>query len=285
MKRIFDEFSAFLVTQKRVASHTFHAYSHDIQQFLLFRSRHENVEPRELMLLYREWLIDRGLSPRTMARKLSALRTFFTFVADRYPRYAHLQELLQSTGQLPRRLQQLPRSCTAEEMQRMLSYKPTSIKRRYDRLICLILYATGMRVSEFVCLTPAHIQLREGRIIVRGKGGRERVIPIPDTVVQEIQQYMNTQSISPVSVSPLFSLSRQQVWRIIRRIACRAGIVRRVSPHTMRHTLATLCLENNWDLRALQMLLGHERITTTEHYIHVTTRFMQAEYRKRHPRK
>jgi len=304
MRQLATAFAAYLITQRRVARTTHATYCHDVEEFITFYEKQKFEDYRELLINYREMLHRRGLGARSIARKICALRAFFRFIMQ--PAYAqgsgvarsaseeqaapemefpaNLVELL---GSLPRLEYRLPRVCSTDEIAQILA---TTTKRRRgqrhaqrDALIVHLLYATGLRVSELVQLTPRMMHLPTAMLHIRGKGDKMRHIPLQQELIAKLVEYMHIFNKKHLD-RPLFPLSRQTVWRIIKRVARRAGITKSISPHTLRHSLATHSLEQGWDLRALQMLLGHERIATTEVYIHLDTTFVRAEYKKRHPR-
>lgn len=309
MRDLATSFAAYLITQQRVARTTYATYSADVEEFLTFHDKKYSDNYRELLILYREMLHRRGLGARTIARKLSALRCFFKYITLHHPERNFPANLVEMIGMLPRLEHRLPRVCSVDEIERMLSFS----LRRYrgqrnfqrDALICHLLYGAGLRVSELVSLTPGMIHLPTATLRVQGKGEKMRHIPLPEYVVILLAEYMarhfrpsfpkvglprrnkaQARNDGPTAhmTGRLFPLTRQSVWRIIKKVAYKSGITKSISPHTLRHSLATHSLEQGWDLRALQMLLGHERIATTEVYIHLDTSFIKAEYKKRHPR-
>ena len=146
----------------------------------------------------------------------------------------------------------------------------------------------GIALLQLERFRVEHIDRSLKLLRISGKGGKVRLIPLVESTFQLIMEYLahvQTSKYVFFTSTPDYPLCRQTAWRIIRRLAQAAGILHTVSPHILRHSLATHSLEEGWDLRSLQMMLGHERIATTEHYIHLDTAFVKKEYRKRHPRK
>jgi len=285
--QMINAFEAFLATQRCVASNTYAAYVRDLRQLKAFSDTHKKLQPRELFMQFREHLYDAGVSARSIARKLSAFRCFFKFMRERFPRKMP-ENILDLMGHMPRLEKRLPRICSPDEINALLAAATgPGYEGERDYLICMLLYTTGLRVSELIALNVSQIDTTSKVLRIAGKGGKMRLIPLLqstcDILVSYMKRYPTAKYIFYTS-SCYKQLARQTAWRIIRRIAQRAGIPHIVSPHILRHSLATHSLEHGWDLRSLQMLLGHERIATTEHYIHLDTAYVKKEYRKRHPR-
>jgi integrase/recombinase XerD len=280
-------FEAFLATQRCVSPNTYAAYLRDVRQLKAFQDTHKKLAPRELFMQFREQLYDQGVGARSIARKLSAFRCFFKFMRERFPRKIP-DNILEMLGHLPRLEKRLPRICSPDEIKALLAHAyGEGEDGERNRLICTVLYTTGLRVSELVALKVSQIDTTDKVLRISGKGGKTRLIPLLPSTYELLFQYImrrETKNFLFYTMSPNHPLSRQTAWRIIRAVAQRAGIAHTVSPHILRHSLATHSLEHGWDLRSLQMLLGHERIATTEHYIHLDTAYVKKEYRKRHPR-
>lgn len=296
-----DSFIAYLITQRCVAQNTSLAYRRDVAQFLAFweqiesrkktarrktNSAHGKDGIRMILVDFRDFLRNNGVGSRSIARKLSALRSFFNYVSEYHPAEMAGHEVNLMVGAPPRLERRLPRICSLQEIDMML--RAAREERTYPQraeLICYLLYTAGLRVSELAHLTYHNVQLAAGNITLQGKGGKMRTIPllpaVKDILVSALEVHAKENSSFKKSI---IGLSRQSIWRLIKRLARRANIQHPVSPHVLRHSLATHSLEEGWDLRSLQLMLGHERIATTEVYIHLDTKFVKSEYKKRHPR-
>lgn len=242
----------------------------------------------EQLLLFVVWLRRRGDGKRTLARRLSCLRGFLGWCVDQGLMSGNPAELLDGP-KLPR---VLPNVLSREEVMRLLD-APDRHSRlgRRDRAMLELMYASGLRVSELVNLRPLDIDLQSGVVRVFGKGRKERIVPMHARAVAVMEDYLN--NVRPDFMpqdSRIFlnrsgrGLTRQAVWKLIRRYALEARIGRDISPHTMRHTFATHLLEGGADLRTVQMLLGHSDLAATELYTHVRSDLLEDVYRRCHPR-
>lgn len=266
---------------------------------------------RVVLIDFRDLLRKQGIGSRSISRKLSALRAFFHYVSEYHPTGIAGHEVSLMVGAPPRLERRLPRVCSLRDINLILQAARGEKDIALAELICYLLYTAGLRVSELVGLKHHDVQLAAGHITIRGKGGKMRTIPLVSAAKEALVRYHESRTTQqkPLSKSTgtaselkpnkntspratssskhnqsIITLSRQTVWRLIKRLARRAGIANPVSPHVLRHSLATHSLEEGWDLRSLQLMLGHERIATTEMYIHLDTRFVRSEYKKRHPR-
>jgi integrase/recombinase XerD len=245
---------------------------------------------REDIVAYLAARRQEGVSPRSTARELVAIKTFFRFL--------HAQQGMSLTpiAQLPspRHARHLPSVLTHDEVERLLAVPDvtTSLGKR-DAALLELLYATGLRVSELIALTLDEIHSPMHTIKVQGKGGKERLVPIGEMAMAQLDDYLleaRPQLAKTRPTSALFinrsarALSRQGVWKILKRYLGLAAIHKPVSPHTLRHSFATHLLEGGADLRALQYLLGHVDITTTQIYTHIVQQRLHAVYTQHHPR-
>jgi integrase/recombinase XerD len=293
------QWCAHLLTEKRVAPNTYSAYKSDVQHLLVFLSNNsltlKTVGKKDL----KRYLADmqqRGIVPRSVSRKITAVRMFFSYLVDRYD-YENVAEDLV----LPKLEKRLPHYLTEAEIAALLaaSDKDQSPPGKRMQLILYLLYTTGMRISELAHLKLSDIRLQEAVLQFMGKGGKERAIPIPAVVCDMVRHYINNvhhiflRKTSQTGTEPLFPtlygeqikpISRQLLWMIIKDACKMANIQKTVSPHQLRHSLATHLLKNGADLRSIQMMLGHETISTVEIYTHVETSHMRLVYDKKHPR-
>jgi integrase/recombinase XerD len=287
-------FMSFLKLEKTLAENTLAAYAFDLERLRAYCAQHgaasiEDITP-DLLHAYVRGLFDVGFAATSIQRTLSSLRAYFSFVVSEGFLKQDPTELLES----PKSSRYLPAVLSVDEITAILESVDT--RRRggtRDRAILETLYATGMRVSELSNLTLEQISAAEGLVRVRGKGSKERLVPIGDTAAAWINDYVGNER-------PLFSkprtdntvflnvrggkLSRMAIWRIIGKYVRLAGIKKHVSPHTFRHSFATHLLEGGADLRAVQEMLGHSDIVTTEIYTHVDREYLKEVHKSFHPR-
>ncbi len=289
-----EQFIEHLVVERGLAPLTLEAYANDLaglRSFLITLGRGDwgQVTLPDLQSFLDD-LERQGAGARSRARKLSAVRQFFRFLlrenlADHNP-----LEWLDS----PKLPQGLPKVLGLEEVDRLLAAPDpgTPLGQRDDAMLEL-LYATGLRVSELVGLTLTQLDLRRGVVRVQGKGAKERLVPMVFRAVEKLQLYL--QHIRPVllkgqKTQRLFlnrsgrGLSRQGFWKILKGYARQAELPPHLSPHTLRHSFATHLLWRGADLRALQLLLGHADISTTQIYTHLHTARLQEIHQQAHPR-
>jgi len=242
----------------------------------------------EQLLLFVVWLRQRGDGKRTLARRLSSLRGFLGWCADLGFISGNPAALLDGP-KLPR---VLPNVLSRSEVLALLAAPDPHTKLgRRDRAMLELMYASGLRVSELVNLHPLDIDFQAGLMRIFGKGRKERLVPIHQRALDIMEHYLD--AVRPdfmPQTSFIFlnrsglGLTRQAVWKLIRRYALEAGIQRDISPHTMRHTFATHLLEGGADLRTVQLLLGHSDLAATELYTHVRSDVLEEVYRRCHPR-
>lgn len=297
------QFETYLLTQKRVAANTLSAYLSDLYQlheFLAERSGTLETATPELLRAYLAYLKrERALDARSIARKIAAIRAFFVYLHEHCNKENPAQDLY-----IPKIKKSLPVFLTQDEIAELLQVAArveSSLGVRNNVMLNL-LYASGMRISELVALRLSDIHHDTGFVVVRGKGGKERMVPIPECVLADLANYIrdtrprlltDTASVAPVVHEGLFPtryggtvryMTRQAFWVIVQQLWKKTGIKKHLSPHKLRHSLATHLLKNGADLRSLQLLLGHERLSTVEIYTHVETSRLREEYDKKHPR-
>jgi integrase/recombinase XerD len=285
---------AFLRAEKGVSPHTISAYSTDFSRFSAFASETYGIEDldrvsRELMISFQQSEANRGVGARTQARRLSSLRGLFRHAFEE----KWLEENPLADLRQPRQPRKLPRVLSGEDVELMLeacARTPTPFR---DLAILEVLYGGGLRVSEMISLTLDRLHLSQKALRVVGKGDRERMVPLGKPACQALTRYLEAERPGllrkgrrdQVFLSPRGSgLSRQAVFALIRRIAARAGIEETPSPHDLRHAFATHLVEHGADLRAVQTLLGHANISTTEVYTHVSRSHLSRMHEAHHPR-
>lgn len=291
-----ERFHDYLAFERGLSPRTLEAYGRDtrrLREFLISRSvsSPDSVVAADI----REFtyhLRDQGLAPSSIRRSLSAIRTYFGFLLA--------EDLVQAdpTEQVepPRTWQRLPGVLSTQEVERLLE-APDPGHRLFwrDRAILEFLYASGVRVSELTGLKVRDLDLGEGLAVVAGKGSKQRLVPIGGAAIRAVRVYLRELRPrlgkgSGRGEGVLFlnarggALTRMGVWKILRKHVERAGIERRVTPHTLRHTFATHLLEGGADLAAVQEMLGHADISTTQIYTHVDRDYLRDVHRRYHPR-
>lgn len=235
-------------------------------------------------------LHDLGIAERSQARMVSGLRSFFRYLTLEGYLEADPTELLES----PKLGLHLPEVLTVAEIDAMIAaIDPAKDEAQRDRAMMETLYGCGLRVSELVNLEMSRVYASEGYLIVRGKGDKERMVPMSDTSVAEITAWLDDRQRLPVKSGEeniLFlnrrghRLTRQRAFQIVKGLAEAAGIRKTISPHTLRHSFATHLLEGGANLRAIQQMLGHESIATTQIYIHLDSSALRDDIMRYHPR-
>lgn len=296
MRFLLEQFLDHLTLERGLSENTRMAYRRDLEQFLAFlarrgRSTIQQVERRDLL----DFLMEskrRGLATASLARRLVAIKVFFRHLVAEGLLATNAAEAMES----PRLWKVLPGILTREEVDRLLAVPDTSTPGGLrDRAILEMLYATGLRAGELAALTLDSVQMDSEYVRCIGKGDKERVVPVGRRALAAVQAWLEQGRPAYVRFSgrqarALFlsrrgrPLSRNVIWRRIRACARAAGIQRRLSPHTLRHSFASHLLANGASLRAIQEMLGHADISTTQIYTHVDANRLQSVHRQFHPR-
>ena len=304
IKEHLKQFLDHLRLNRNVSPHTLRAYDSDLSQYLEFLTGHlkkpaSAIDPRtvdaQAVRAFLDSLHRRGSSRASVARRVSALRAFGRWLV----REGHIDADPASLVAAPKVEQKLPTHLDMKEVVGMIESADTSTPLgRRDRAILELFYASGLRLSELVSLDLEDINL-SGRIArVAGKGGKERIVPFNNSTAKAIKAYLKdrsqldrpTTSNQQPTTDPLFlnyqggRLSTRGVDRIVRRYAREAATRLGVSPHALRHSFATHLLQAGADLRAIQELLGHSRLSTTQRYTHLDATSLLAQYKKAHPK-
>ncbi|MDR7417505.1 MAG: site-specific tyrosine recombinase XerD [Armatimonadota bacterium] len=289
-----DEFLTYLTAERGLAPRTVTAYRHDLEEFITFAARRGARGPADLhrsaITLYLLGLRRRGLADTSVARRLAAVRGWTGFLL-RTGAIVDDPALDVTAAHRPRRL---PDVLTVEEVERLLAQprgdRPQVLR---DRAILELLYAAGLRVSELVALDVGDVHLAVEYVRCVGKGSKERIVPIGSAAVRALQRYLALARPVLAGGRPqpaLFlnrrggRLTRQSVWTLLRQCARSAGLRKPIHPHTLRHSFATHLLDGGADLRAVQEMLGHASIATTQVYTHLTRARLREVYRRAHPR-
>ncbi len=289
-----EQFRDYLAVEAGHSRHTVESYLRDVDRFATYVTEHGRQSPDDVTpAALREFvyaLKDAGLAPSSIHRQISALRTFYRFLVGEGHAKTNPTERIES----PKRWRSLPTVLTVPEIDRLLAAptpdEPLGIR---DRALIELGYATGGRVSELVGLKPADVFFQDGIARLFGKGSKQRLVPVGRRALGAVALY--SRSVRPSldkgkSRGVLFlnarggPLTRVGAWGIIKDAAKRAGITKRVTPHTLRHTFATHLLEGGADLRAVQEMLGHADLATTQLYTHIDRDYLRSVHRKYHPR-
>jgi integrase/recombinase XerD len=289
-----EAFVHHLRAERAFSVHTVEAYARDVRRYLECLRDGGRLDPdratRADVERFLTGLAAEGISPRSSARMLSSVRAFHRHRTERD------EEAHDPTGEVrgPREARALPESLDRGEVEALLAApqgdEPETVR---DRAMLMLLYASGLRVSELCALPHGAIDARQGIVRVRGKGGKERLVPVSGRALDAVRAYVD--SIRNTILNGRHSrdlfvtrrggrMTRQNFWERLRRWALAAGIGRPFSPHTLRHSFATHLLAGGADLRAVQTMLGHSQLATTEIYTHVGREHARRAYEAAHPR-
>lgn len=288
-----DAFIAFLRAERNLAPKSVDAYATDVRTWLDDLARRKIAlegATRDDVLEHLAWLGRKGLSARSKARHLAALRSFHRFLEDEKLVPGNPTDDLDT----PRHSRKLPVFLTLDEVEALLQAPDVSTPAGLrDRAMVEVLYATGLRVSELLKLTNADINLVDGYVMVMGKGRKERVVPLGRHAIEHVRAYVSSargailkgRETPALFVTPRGKgFSRMGFWKLLRRHARTAGITKELSPHKLRHSFATHLVERGADLRAVQTMLGHADLATTQIYTHVDGQRLRTTYDRHHPR-
>ena len=290
---ILRKYKLYLKLEKSLSTNTIDAYLTDLDKLLRFLSE-ENIHVYDVTLEHLETfsagLLDLGIHPSSQARILSGIRAFYRFLVMDGRLDADPTELLES----PQTGFHLPEVLTVEEIDNLIeSIDLSTPEGQRNRAMLEVLYSCGLRVSELCTLKLSDLYLEQGFIKVEGKGSKQRLVPISPRAIKELHYYFidrNTIAIKPGYEDFVFisrrgkNISRIMVFHIIKELADRIGLTKNISPHTFRHSFATHLLEGGANLRAIQTMLGHESIGTTEIYTHIDRNMLRSEIIEHHPR-
>ncbi len=289
-----DKYLNYLIVEKGLATSTIEAYGHDLTRFSRFMARHrlslEEAAETAVILKYLIMLRDAGLGIRSRARHLVSLRGFFDFLYRENILSYDPARLID----LPKFGRKLPHILAVKEIESILETPAIETPRgARDAAMLELLYAAGLRVSELIYLKVSDVNLDAGFVRVFGKGSKERIVPIGGVASAKIRRYLEfsrQRLLGAHTSSYLFvarrgnPMTRQGFWKLLRKYAKLAGIEKNVTPHTFRHSFASHLLERGADLRAVQIMLGHVDISTTQIYTHVTRDHLIKMHEKFHPR-
>jgi integrase/recombinase XerD len=294
--RVFEieSFRDHLALEAGNSANTVEAYARDIRRLAEFATSKGATEPAQVTrTLLRDFVFllkDLGLSPATIRREISAVRTYFAFLLGEGRITDDPSDRLES----PQRWRHLPEVLTVGEIESLLAAPHVDEPMAWrDRALLELAYGVGLRVSELCNLGLSDLLLSEGLVRVFGKGSKERLVPIGRSVIGAVSTYLHTLRPSldrgKTEGRLLLNargepLSRVGAWGVVKRCAKRAAITKRVTPHTLRHSFATHLLEGGADLRAVQEMLGHADLSTTQIYTHVDREYLHSVHKQYHPR-
>jgi integrase/recombinase XerD len=294
MKDHIDNFIYFLEVERGVSRNTVESYRRDLEKFAEYiKKARKDVSDvtRDDIVKFLMHLKDTGLSPTTIARNLAAMKTFWKFmVAEQITK-----ENVAAIVETPKTWKTLPDVLNRQEIERLLDSPPRKgwmgIR---DRAILELMYATGLRVSEVTNLKKVNVNLESGFVKCLGKGGKERIVPLGRVAGKAIERYIRDarhkltgkgREDDHLFLSRLGKkISRQSLWKIMRKYTRQAGIKKHITPHSLRHSFATHLLEGGADLRGVQEMLGHADISTTQIYTHVNKDKLRKIHEQYHPR-
>lgn len=294
MKELVNEFLNYLSLERGLADNTIAAYRRDLNKYIdyLKEKKINSIEntTRSEISSFLSAQKDKNLSANTISRNLVAIKVFYRYLL----RERYIKDDPTSVLESPRLWKRLPEVLAIKEIERLLNQIDTSSSQGIRDRACLeLIYATGMRVSELVGLGLQDLNLDVGFVKCRGKGGKERIVPLGREASKWVNRYLkNVRGKLCKSDSKPFlfltrsgkGMSRQTVWKAITKCATRAKIKKEISPHTLRHSFATHLLQRGADLRVVQEMLGHADISTTQTYTHIDKEHLKAIHHKYHPR-
>ncbi len=294
MESYVNEFINYLAVERGLAQNTLESYGRDLRQFHTFLQNSQldflRNSNRDTILSYLNSLQVKGRAVSTISRNLAAIKSFYQYLV----RERHIEKDPAVNLESPKLEKKLPKILSITEVEELLkqpnTFQPTGLR---DKAMLELLYATGIRVSELICLNISDVNLDMGYIKCYGKGAKERIVPLGSIAAKCVQEYISkgrTKLVRTYEEPSLFvnhhgnRLTRQGFWKIIKKYALEANITKEITPHTLRHSFATHLLENGADLRSVQEMLGHADISTTQIYTHVTKNHLKEVYDKTHPR-
>ena len=294
-KAALDDYTTYLRLERGLSENSITSYAYDIKAFIAYIEEYnpqltpENCSKQDTQAYV--YQMAKQVNARSQARQISGLKSFFNFLIFEGYREDSPMDLIES----PKMGRKLPDVLSVKEIEKMLASIDVSSPLGYRNLTILeTLYGSGLRVSEIIELKISDLHFDEGLVLITGKGNKQRLVPLGKISAQKLRVYIEEIRVHvPVKKGHqdiVFlnkngrQLTRAMIFTIVRRVAENAGIQKKVSPHTFRHSFATHLLENGADLRSIQLMMGHENITTTEVYMHVDTQHLSKSLQAFHPR-
>ena len=286
LPHLIASFSDYIVSEKGLALNTALAYKADLGKLHTFLKKQAALElDHERFTLFLGELKDQGLSNNSIRRLVFSCRVFFRYLEKEFPDQTEQMPSLQA----PSAWEKVPQVLTLSDMDQIIKYLEKEEVEPIVKAAIELLYATGIRVSELCALN--WVDITPDMIKVRGKGEKERMVPIGAMATKALKQYEQSHKVRPSGASAVFvgkkgrRVSRQYIWRLVKECIKAAGIHKVISPHCFRHTFATHLLEGGADLRVIQDFLGHSDITTTDRYTHLSLKKMTQDFHKFHPKR
>lgn len=292
--KLVDSFLEMMVAEKGVSQNTVAAYRKDMEHFFEFINSDnvQNISSDDISLFVQD-LSKRRYASKTISRKISAIREFFKFLFSE----KEIKENPCINISSPKLDKSLPKYLTKEEISEIINFAKSREEISHKRMSVMLelMYACGLRVSELVSLLETSINFDKKQVLVKGKGSKERIIPVASVALKSVLEYLRYRDefikpgrksvwLFPSLVSTTGHITRDAFFKSIKKIAVLVGISpARVSPHVLRHSFATHLLNNDADLRSVQKMLGHEDITTTEIYTHITSDKLMEVVKSKHP--
>jgi integrase/recombinase XerD len=289
-------FEDYLRLEKALSQNSINAYINDINKLMEFlKNTFKGITPQKVKLnhlkSFIEWLNERGVSPRTQARTISGIKSFYKFLLIEEKINSDPTSLLES----PRIGRKLPDVLSLEEIDSLINaIEVEKPEGQRNKAILETLYSCGLRVSELVNLKLSNLFFDQGYVKIEGKSNKERLVPISNRAITEINKYLEgyrkTLRVTPSAQDIVFVnrrgqiLSRVMIFTIIKNLADKVDLKKKISPHTFRHSFATHLIDGGADLRAVQEMLGHESILTTEIYTHLDRSYLKDTINQFHPR-
>lgn len=294
MNDLLINFLEYLSVERGLAKNTIDAYNRDLKSYIIYL-RTKNITNidytnRTTIVSYLLLMQKDGKASSSISRACAAIKSFYQFLF----RERLIEKDPTANLDTPKLEHRLPKVLTVEEVEKLLSQPDTTnpLGMR-DRSMLELLYATGMRVTELISISVEDVNLEMGFLRCMGKGSKERIVPVGSIALEYLEQYISIarkELLNGKESKILFLnrqgniMTRQGFWKIIKKYSNQAGIYKKITPHTLRHSFATHLLENGADLRAVQEMLGHADISTTQIYTHITRNKIKEVYDKTHPR-
>ena len=289
-KDILKKYRTFLLTEKHLSDNSISSYIEDIYLYIKYLKTKDVITIKYKDLLsYLEYLDKNKYSIYSISRKISSLRLFHHYLSIIY----NIEDITNKLEN-PRFYKKLPNTLSIEEVDLLLDIELKDAYSYRNKAMLELMYATGLRVSELIELEITNLDLEEKFVRCFGKGNKERIIPIGDTAIEYLEIYLNEyrdKLKKSYLCDKLFlnnhgkQITRQGFFKIIKNIAKEKGITKNISPHTLRHSFATHLLNNGADLRSIQAMLGHSKLSTTQIYTNINNETLKENYELYHPRK
>ncbi|MCR4430700.1 MAG: site-specific tyrosine recombinase XerD [Tepidanaerobacteraceae bacterium] len=294
MDELLRKYIEFISVERGLSKNTINSYRRDLKSYITYLKMHNmtdiNFITRTVIVSYLILMQKKGKASASISRACAAIKSFHHFLV--MERFAEKDPTINLDA--PKLEHRLPRVLTFTEVEQLLNQPDISnVWGVRDKTMLELLYATGIRVSELICIKVEDINIEMGYLRCFGKGAKERIVPVGSVALKYLKKYINDvrpKILKEQDEKTLFlnhrgkALTRQGFWKIIRKYAQEAGILKKITPHTLRHSFATHLLENGADLRSVQEMLGHADISTTQIYTHITKSKIKEVYDKTHPR-